>query len=421
MHVCIVGAGVIGLTTAWYLRQSGHQVTVVEQHDKVAQEASWGNGGQLSSGLCAPWAAPGAVRTALSSFLHPQGPLRIRPKLSWAQWRWFALAARASSAQRFNSNRQAMQTLAAHSLSLWHQLREALPLQFDQLDDGIVLTVQTAAQMQRLRPLTQALQQAGRDVQLLDTEQLLALEPGLQHSHLHFPGALHLRDESSGNSASFAQQLAKHLQVQAVQLLLGTEVYGLAQTGKEVHALQTSRGSIQADCYVLACGAQTQQLLKGELSVPVYPVKGYSLTAKLRQPSAAVQAALLDEQDKVSFVRFGDSVRITAFAEFDGYPSKFDHSRIAQLRTMYEARFPGSADLDSAQAWQGYRPMSPDGPPLIGATRLSNLYLNTGQGTFGWTMACGSAHLLNQLLNKQTPSIDPKPYCPQRYTSPHTS
>ncbi|MDX3905113.1 MAG: D-amino acid dehydrogenase [Pigmentiphaga sp.] len=417
MHVCIVGAGLMGLTSAWYLHQAGFQVTIIEREAAVALGASHGNGGQLSKGLCAPWAAPGTIGTAVKSFFRPQGPLRIRLSTSALQWRWLWLALKNSGAATFSRNRTDMEALARYSIAEWHALRQHLRLQFDQRDEGITLTLQTNDEWEKAKRLHAHLLNRGQRAELLDPAQLLQLEPGLARSSLNFTGALHLPDESSADSSRFCHELSGHLIAGGVDIRFNTVLQAIDSHGKNVRALQTSSGLIHADAYVMTTGAWSSPLLKQILKLPVYPVKGYSLTATITDSDSSVQTAILDDHDKVSVARFGNRIRVTAFAEFDGFNAKQDAKRLAQLRVMHDARFPGTADLASAETWCGFRPMTPEGSPLIGPTPLENLYINTGHGTLGWTMACGSARLLTQIMTGTPTALDAAPYSPLRYTA----
>ena len=410
MKVVVLGGGVIGVTTAWALARQGAEVTVLERQPDVAQETSFANAGQVSPGYSTPWAAPGIPLKALRWLFQSHAPLAIRPDGSLFQWRWMAAMLANCSAGRYAVNKERMMRLSEYSRDCLRAWRAETGIAYDERSGGTLQLFRSQAQLDTAARDVSVLQECGVPFELLDAAGVARVEPALSRASVAITGGLRLPNDETGDCHLFTRRLAEHARALGVQLRTGCSVQALAHDGQRLTGVHLTDADgqpeqIQADRYVLAAGSYSRALLEPlGLDIPVYPVKGYSLTIPLRDASLAPQSTVLDETYKIALTRLGNRIRVGGMAELAGFDLGLNPRRRATLEKVTRELFPGG-DLAQAQFWTGLRPMTPDGTPLVGATPLENLYLNTGHGTLGWTMACGSAQLLADLISGRQPAI----------------
>ena len=407
MRVLVLGSGVIGVASAWYLARAGHEVTVVDRQPGPAMETSFANGGQVSWGSGNPWAAPRIPFTALNWLLRPHSPLVLRPTLDPAMWAWLLRMLGQCTPRHYARNKQRMLRLARYSHDCLTQLKRDTGIHYDERTRGTLVLLRSARELDRARRESAELAALGIPQQLLDQSQCLAHEPALARVAGKIAGGLLFPDDESGDCHVFSEQLAARAIIADVRFRYSTTIQSLVADAGRVTAVETDRGRFDADVYVLACGSYTPQLLAPlGLRLPVYPVKGYSITVPIDDETAAPQSTLTDETHKTVITRLGSRLRAAGTAELAGYDLQLRAGRIATLKHVVRDLFPDAGNLERAEAWTGLRPMTPDNPPVLGATTYKNLYLNTGHGTLGWTMACGSGKVLADVISGQTPDID---------------
>ncbi|UXY15987.1 D-amino acid dehydrogenase [Chitiniphilus purpureus] len=408
MNVIVIGAGVVGVSTAWYLRQAGCDVTVVERHAAPAEEASYANAGQISPGYAAPWAAPGVPLKAIKWLLSRHAPLRIRPDHSLFQLSWMARMLANCTPTAYARNKSRMVALAEYSRDELRRLRHTLGLQYEARSLGTLQVLRTAPQLAAARRDADLLAGLGVPHALLGVDELAEVEPALARVAHKLVGALHLPNDETGDCRLFTERLAQHAAAAGVVFRYLTEVEQLVVTQGRIREVLLDDGEVfTPDAVVLAAGCTSRALARElGLSLPIYPVKGYSLTLPLADPQSAPRSTVLDETYKIALTRFDARLRVGGMAELAGYDHALDPRRVATLRMVAGDLFPDATDPQQGQAWTGLRPMTPDGAPLVCGTPLRNLFLNTGHGTLGWTMACGSAHVLADLVLGRAPQID---------------
>lgn len=409
MRIVIIGAGVIGVTSAWYLAKAGHQVTVLERQarDCGPQSASYANGGQLSVGHSNPWAAPGIPRFVMGSLLKENSPIHFQPDFTWHQTHWLLKMLRECNAGSFKTNQARMMDLSQHSRNCLHELQEQTHLEFDHLQGGILQIYQDDDQLEKARSLAENLNELGLQCQMLTPEQMYAVEPGLEFALKPIAGGIRYTQEESGDCELFTNRLTELARNEGVDFRFNVTVQQLVEKEDRIDSVLTDQGDFQADAYIVAAGASSYPLLDGLVDLPLYPIKGYSITSPVIQPEYAPRYSLLDATDNVSIARLNTRVRVAGFAEVVGFDTHLEESRIDQLKNNLAGWFPGGTALDEAISWTGFRPMTPDGTPIVSATRYSNLYVNTGHGTFGFTMSCGSAQILADIIDHRDNPLIP--------------
>lgn len=404
MKVVVLGAGVIGTTTAWALARQGAEVTVIERQPGAALETSYANAGQVSPGYSTPWAAPGIPLKAMKWLFQRHAPLAIRLDGSWFQMCWMAHMLANCSAPRYAINKERMMRLSEYSRDCLRNWRAEVGLHYDERSAGTLQLFRTQAQLDAAQRDVEVLQACGVPFELLDRAGVIRTEPGLAHASASFCGGLRLPNDETGDCHQFTSQLASKATELGVKFLYGQSVRHLQHDGQRLQGITLAdQTTLRADRYVLAAGSYSRDLLLPlGLDIPVYPVKGYSLTLPITNDALAPQSTVLDETYKIAVTRLGDRIRVGGMAELGGFDLRLNPKRRETLEKVTRELFAGG-DLSQAEFWTGLRPMTPDGTPLVGATPLSNLYLNTGHGTLGWTMACGSAQVLaDQIMGVQT-------------------
>ncbi len=415
MHIVVLGAGLIGVSSAWFLAADGHAVTVVDRQPGPARETSFANGGQISTSHAEPWANPATPLKALRWLGREDSPLLWRLRADPAQWAWGLRFLRECTPGRTRANMRAILALALDSRARVKALRRELGLEYDCLERGILHFYTDAAEFDHAIPQAALMREFGCERVVKSASECLTIEPALAHSRTPIVGGTWTADDESGDAHGFVAELAARAAAQGVQFRYGCNVAGIDTAGGRFVALRLADGTYQAaDACVVAGGSYSAPLLRPlGISLPVYPAKGYSITIPVPEGANAPVASLTDDGAKLVFSRLGNRLRVAGTAEFAGYDTQIDPARLAPLRRRVGDIFP-HLDLaaERIEPWTGLRPATPGNVPLIGATRVSGLYVNTGHGTLGWTLAAGSGSLLADLVAGRSPAVDPRPYAP---------
>jgi len=420
MKVIILGSGVIGTTSAYYLARAGHEVRVIDRQPGPALETSFGNAGQISPGYAAPWAAPGIPVKALKWMLQKHAPLAIGLDGTLAQLHWMAQMLQNCRADRYAVNKARMVRLAEYSRDCLQALRNETGIAYEGRQGGTLQVFRTQAQLDGVGKDVAVLRDAGVAFELLDPSALARTEPALAGSAHRLAGGLRLPNDETGDCQLFTTRLAELAQRLGVQFHYGATVERLQIEHQQVSGVQVDGQWLQADAYVVALGSYSTALLAGAVDIPVYPVKGYSITVPINQVDRAPISTVLDESYKVAITRFDRRIRVGGMAELRGFDLRLRTPRRATLERCLHELFPNAGDTTQASFWTGLRPMTPDGTPLIGRTPVRKLFLNTGHGTLGWTMACGSARLLADLISGRVPEIPADDLGVARYQTPRS-
>ena len=406
MKVLVLGSGVIGTTVAYYLAKAGHQVTVLERQPGPALETSFANAGEVSPGYSSPWAGPGVPLKAIQWMLMHHSPLVIKPMLDPAMWRWGLSMLRNCTQARYQVNKSRMVRVAEYSRDCMKQLRADTGIPYDERSQGTLQLFRTQKQLDGVGKDIEILKSFDVPFQLLDRAGYLQYEPALALVKEKFVGALRLPGDETGDCFKFTQNLAKMAQALGVEFRFDTTIKGIERSGQKISGIRTDAGTLTADHYVLALGSYSPQLLKPlGIDIPVYPVKGYSITAPITDAAMAPESTIMDETHKVAVTRLGDRIRVGGTAQLSGYDLSLDAERRKTLDFVLGDLFPQGGDIARSEFWAGLRPMTPDGTPIIGKTRYPNLHLSTGHGTLGWTMAAGTGRIIADLISGKTPEI----------------
>ncbi|QDF96084.1 amino acid dehydrogenase [Azoarcus sp. DD4] len=412
MHVMVLGAGVTGVTTAWYLRKAGFDVSIVDRQAAAGLETSFANGGQISVSHPEPWANPSAPLTALRWLGREDAPLLFRPHAQRDQWQWALSFLFECLPWRTRRNTEAIARLAVHSAERLRELREETGIRYDQLERGILHLFFSAQTFGDAPRRAAELHHLGIAAEVVSAEECVRIEPALAASRAELVGGLYAPDDESGDAHCFTQALAARLPELGVQVHLNTTIERLSSAGGRIDGIEVRdvagrTGTLSADAYVLCLGSHSRQLMAplGE-HLPIYPVKGYSLTAPVIDPAHAPEVSLTDESRRIVCSRLGDRLRIAGTAELDGYNTTPREERGRMLLEWAQNRFPGAIDPATATLWAGLRPATPGNVPIIGRSAYDKLWYNTGHGTLGWTLACGSAAALAELISGRRPTPD---------------
>ncbi|HFT8007631.1 TPA: D-amino acid dehydrogenase [Burkholderia cenocepacia] len=416
MHVIVLGAGVIGVTTAWHLREAGCDVTVIEREADVAQATSLGNAGVIAPGYVTPWAAPGMPGKILKYLFKPASPLIFRPTLDAAQWRWIARWLRECEFERFRVNKQRMQRIAYYSRACLHAFRDRYPFDYG-ASRGYLQLLRSAFDVEMAQPALKVLRDAGIAFRELDAAGCTAIEPGLRWARQAPVGGIYLPDDEAGDCARFTRELRARCEANGVTFRFRTAIRALDVAGGEVRGVRIDSldagaaarrdALLAADAIVVALGVDSAGLLRPlGIDVPLYPVKGYSATLAVVDDEKAPCAALMDESLKTAITRFGPTLRVAGTAELGNRHAALRQQALDTLMKVLDDWFPHAADRASARFWVGRRPMTPDGPPLLGASGIDGLWLNVGHGSTGWAMSMGSGKVVADLVTGRAPEID---------------
>lgn len=408
MKVLVLGAGVVGVTTAWYLAKSGIEVEVVDRREAAGLETSFANGGQISVSHNEPWAHPAVLKKALSWLGQEDAPLLLR----WRRadpylWSWIArfLLNCNYPAARLNSDR--IVRVALYSRSCLQALRREIPLDYDLQTKGILHFFRDAREFDQASSGLEATQRLGLARRRVTAAEVLELEPALAAMGPSLLGGIYTPDDESGDAYKFTQALAAQAAEKGVSFRYGCRILNLEWDKGRVSGIATSQGRLRADAYVLAAGSWSPLLARQiGLGLPVYPAKGYSATLPITQSDLAPTVSLIDEEYKVVYSRLGGRLRAAGTAELAGWDLSLSPVRSRNIVERAKALFPGAADYEKAELWAGLRPVTPDSVPILGATRIPNFYLNTGHGTLGWTMACGAGKAVADIVCGRPADID---------------
>lgn len=408
MRVLVLGAGAVGMATAWYLWRDGHEVTVIERHADAGAETSYGNAGGLCPSFAGPWAAPGMVTKVMRMMLQADAPIRFRPRLAPDQWRWIARWLAECNTTSFRRNKLRMQRVAHYSLACLKDLvRDAGLTGFDFHADGTLWLFRTEPEVAYGKLAAQALDEFDVPWRWLEPHEIDAHEPALAGRSARIAGALHLPADATGDSRQFALGLERRLGERGVTFRFGTTIEALETEGDCINGVRTSAGRFVADACVVALGNHAPQLLRPlGLRLPVYPLKGYSITVPLTDAAPDIRAALMDEHNKVMISRLGGRIRAAGMAELGGYSLSANPAQRDMLLRVVREFIPRGMDEREVELWAGLRPMTPDGPPILGRTRWRGLFLNSGHGSNGWTQACGTSRVVADLVSGRVPAID---------------
>ncbi|MDE1570375.1 D-amino acid dehydrogenase [Aquabacter sediminis] len=419
MRVVVLGSGVVGVTSAFYLAKSGHEVVVLDRQEGAGLETSFANAGQVSPGYSAPWAGPGIPVKAIKWLMMQHSPLVVRPGLDPKLYVWLAKMLANCTHEAYQRNKARMVRVAEFSRDALKALRQETGIHYDEREMGTLQLFRTQKQLDHVGEDTSVLDAYGVPYEVLDGAGCIAAEPALARVRDKFVGGLRLPGDETGDAFLFTQRLAAICAGRGVTFRHGVTVAGLETQGGRVSGVRLASGEVvTGDAYVAAMGSYTPALL-GPLGIdlPIYPVKGYSITVPLTNAEAAPVSTVMDETYKVAITRLGDRIRVGGTAELAGFDLNLREARRQTLAYSVGDLFPEGGDISRATFWTGLRPMTPDGTPIIGATRYANLFTNTGHGTLGWTMACGSGRVLADLVSGRQAEIDTTDLSVDRYAA----
>jgi len=406
MRVLVLGSGVIGTTSAWYLRQAGFDVTVVDRQPGPALETSFANAGQLSFGYTSPWAAPGVPFKAIKWLFEEHAPLAIRPTADMAQYRWLWQMLRNCTSARYAVNKARMVRVSDYSRDCINELRAATGIDYEGRQLGTTQLFRTQQQLDAAAQDIEVLREYGVPYEVLDRQGIARVEPALAGKTEMLVGALRLPEDQTGDCQLFTNKLAALAEAAGVEFRFDQDIASIQSDGDRITGVRINGKLETADHYVLALGSYSPQLLAPlGMQLPVYPLKGYSLTLPITNAAMAPNSTILDESYKIAITRFEDRIRVGGMAEVAGFDLSLEPRRRATLEKVVKDLYPDGGDLRQASFWTGLRPATPDGTPVIGATPYRNLFLNTGHGTLGWTMAAGSGRYLADLMSGKQPQI----------------
>ncbi|MFN4148349.1 MAG: D-amino acid dehydrogenase [Rhodocyclaceae bacterium] len=415
MRIVVLGAGLIGTASAWFLAEDGHEVVVVDRRPGPAMETSFANGGQISVSHAEPWANPTTPLKILHWLGRDDSPLLWRLRLDAAQWGWGLRFLRECTSGRTRANIRAILALALDSRARLKALRRELGLDYDCLERGILHYYTDEQEFAHAIFQAEFMREYGCERIVKSAAECLAIEPALRDSMLPIVGGTYTPDDESGDARRFTEALAGHCRERGVTFRHGSTIAGIEAAGRRFDAVRLANGErITAEACIVALGSYTPLLLLPlGIRLPIYPAKGYSITISLAADVLAPTVSLTDDEAKIVFSRLGQRLRVAGTAEFTGYDTSINAARIVPLIRRVRQIFPHLRFRDDAvEPWSGLRPATPGNVPLIGPTPIDGLYVNSGHGTLGWTMAVGSGRLLADLIARRPPAIDPAPYRP---------
>jgi D-amino-acid dehydrogenase len=406
MRIVVLGGGVVGVTTAYQLQRDGHEVVILERRDKVAAGASFGNAGMIAPGHSFVWSSPRAPMILAKSLMSRNQALRFKfsPDPRLYAWTWgFLQECTAAKARR---NTLLKHRLAAYSQTVLQSVVAEEAIAYDSNRRGILYLHRSERALEDGVEHMKLLESDGQAIKVLDRDQVVALDPALAHAADRIAGAILCPTDETGDCAKFTRALAAKITERGGEIVTGATVAELATEGGRVARALTDRGPFAGDAYVLALGANSPQLARTlGVRLPIYPIKGYSLTIPVGASRSPPTVACVDEHNLVAISRFGDRLRVTATAEFAGYDESHKPSDFVFMKSVVQDLYPGGAEYDRAEMWAGLRPMTPTNLPFLGPTRLPNLFLNCGHGHIGWTMSHGSARIVADLVGGRAPAI----------------
>ncbi|MBV1830783.1 D-amino acid dehydrogenase [Komagataeibacter sp. AV436] len=406
MKIIVLGSGVVGVTSAWYLAQAGHEVTVVDRQPEAGLETSFANAGQVSPGYSSPWAGPGVPLKSIKWLLMKYRPFVFWPMPDPHLWKWLVQMLENCTTSAYDRNKGRMVRIAEYSRDMLMDLRATTAITYDDRQQGTLQVFRTQKQLDGIAGDIRVLEQYNVPYQVLTREGCIEAEPGLAASAHKIVGGLRLPGDETGDAFLFTQRLAAKAAEAGVTFHYDTNIRAMTADGGRITGIETSRGRMVADSYVVSLGSYSPALVRRlGLDLPIYPVKGYSLTADIVNEQRAPVSTIMDETFKIGITRLGSRIRIGGTAELAGFSTRLRAPRRETLEHSVTDLFPGGGNIPAARFWTGLRPMTPDGTPIIGRTKYDNLFLNTGHGTLGWTMACGSGKVLADIISGRMPDI----------------
>ncbi len=407
MRIIVMGAGVVGVTTAWYLAREGAEVTVLDRQPGPGLETSYANAGELSYGMTSPWAAPGVPMKALKWLFMKRRPLFIWPLISPTMWIWGLQMLRNCNEESYRINKSRMVRVSNYSRDCLPGLIEETGIAYDGREQGTLQLFRTEKQLKGSKADQEILAEYDSPFEVLDREGCIAAEPALARVRDKFVGGLRLTADRTGDCRLFTTALAELCAAKGVEFRYGQTIREIVVESGRVVGIDTEpAGRVTADAYICAMGSYAPRILRPiGIRLPVYPVKGYSVTIPVTDDAGAPQSTIMDETHKVGITRLGDRIRVAGQAEIAGYSGRLGPHATDTVRYVVNDLFPKGGDLAKAEGWTGLRPMTPDGTPVLGPTHLKNLFLNTGHGTLGWTMSAGSGRAVADLVLGRAPEI----------------
>ena len=400
MNIIILGSGVVGVTSAYYLAQHGHQVTVIDRQAQPALETSFANAGQISPGYSSPWAAPGIPMKAAKWLLQQHAPLKIQPLIEPDMWKWMLQMLSNCTKGRYAINKERMMRIAEYSRDCFIEIRREIDIEYENRSMGTLQLFRTEKQLKDISKDIEVLDKCNVPYQVLDVDGCIEAEPALKRVAEKLAGGLRLPNDETGDCYLFTQKLVDKTKQMGVRYKMNTRILEIKREKGKITGIKTSAGTKTADAYVVAMGSYSTPILeKVGVRLPIFPVKGYSLTIEITNPDAAPVSTVMDETYKVAMTRLNDRLRVAGTAELAAFSDELLDKRRATITKVVNDIFPDAGDVEQADFWTGLRPMTPDGPPVIGATHYENLFTNTGHGTLGWTMSCGSGQLLADIVS----------------------
>lgn len=421
MKVLVLGAGIIGTSTAWHLLDRGHDVLVVDRRDAAAQETSFANAGQISVSYCEPWANRQAPLKLLKWMFRKDAPLLFRPQLDWQQWRWGVEFLAQCNDAAFERNVQQLVALGNYSHAALKDVVRTTGIEYKRLERGIAHYFTDAKSFDDAARAAELMQRYGVQRQVVSREELLKIEPAFRQFAHAIAGGTYTPTDESGDARSFTQQLAARAQARGAQFLYRHDIVELETAGGEIGAVRVRDSltgemrRLQADAVVVACGSYTGPLLRGVgVDLPIYPGKGYSATFAIKQPELAPYVSTIDDEVKIAMSRFGGELRVAGTIELAGFDLSLDtpiaRARCRMLAERIEKVLPGVCDTRTEEEggnprfWTGLRPATPTNIPFIGRTNIGKLWVNAGHGTLGWTHGAGSGKAIAQLISGERPA-----------------
>jgi D-amino-acid dehydrogenase len=412
MKVIVLGAGLLGVTSAYFLRQQGHDVTVIDRQASPAAETSFANGGQISVSHAEPWANPQAPLKVLKWLGKEDAPLLFRIRADMRQWLWGLQFLRECTPARTRHNIEQIVRLGTYSRDMLQALRRDIGIAYDERTQGILHFYTSQKEFDGAEGPAAQMRALGCDRRVISADDAVKLEPALRHIRPQLAGATYTAEDESGDANAFARELVKRCEADGVQFLLSHTVTSLREAGGTIDHVEATDSEgrflrLRADAYVLAMGSLSPLYAQPlGISLPIYPAKGYSVTMPVKDAAMAHQVSLTDDEYKLVFSRLGNRLRIAGTAELNGYDRDLNRVRCEAIVKRVEQLFPGAGDSEQAQFWTGLRPATPSNVPVIGRSKLPNLFLNTGHGTLGWTHSCGSGKSIARIVSGLKPEVD---------------
>jgi D-amino-acid dehydrogenase len=415
MRALVLGAGIVGVTTAYELARDGHEVTVIDREEQPASFTSYSNAGLFAPGHAYAWSSPAAPKILLRSLWRNDQALRFRPTMDPAFWRWMWRFWNECTAERATINTSRKARLCLYSLDVFHETLKNAAIEYDGRKGGLLYFYRSQSAFDAAAAKSNVLRKEGVEIRILDREEVAKTDPALEPVKQQIAGALFAPGDESGDCRLFTRRMADWLKGQGVTFRFGESVTGFDQRGGRIAAVVTDRGRIEADIIVLCLGVYSPHLAR-QLGhdLPIYPVKGYAITAPVAGRNNPPTIGGVDEENLVAYAPYGDRIRATATAEFSGYGQDHQPGDFAHMESVMRQLFPNGADWSRAERWAGLRPMTPEGTPILGRSRLENLWFNTGQGHMGWTMSHGAARITADLIAGKTPAIPLDGFLTQR-------